>query len=180
MGFEMCLASRTFWIKCPVQWASCITLQFRQYKSAERQNSISFTKTSSLLFLRKLSFLGLRSKEKAAPKMCWTGIWIPPCRSTKFNFWTCGFWSRVRICSQAHVYPAWSKVLALLMLARCEIPLICCDRARGWLADDVLEVQSAPVRRIVLPSVGAPTTSKPFLPPFHSGTSPIKNSELLQ
>lgn len=43
-----------------------------------------------------------------------TGIWIPACRNTEFNFWTCGFWSRARICGQAHVYPAWSKALALL------------------------------------------------------------------
>lgn len=46
--------------------------------------------------------------------MCRTGIWIPRCRNTEFNFWTCGFWSRARICGQAHVYPAWSKVQALL------------------------------------------------------------------
>lgn len=43
-----------------------------------------------------------------------TGIWFPACRNTEFNSWTCGFWSRARICGQAHVYPAWSKVPALL------------------------------------------------------------------
>lgn len=45
--------------------------------------------------------------------MCRTWIWIPPCRSTEFNFRTSGFGSRVRICSRAHVYPVWSKVQSL-------------------------------------------------------------------
>lgn len=114
--FEMCLASRTFWRKCPVPWAQCIILHFWETETAERQkihNSIDFTPTCSL-FLRKLFFLGLWETDKTASNMCRAGIWIRPCRSTEFNFWTCGFSSRVRICSQVHVYPVGSKVQAFL------------------------------------------------------------------
>lgn len=79
----------------------------------KRHNSIGFSPTT-FLRLRKLFFVCFWEKNKTASNMCWTGIWISPCRSTEFNFWTCGFGSRVRICSQAYVYPAWSKVQALL------------------------------------------------------------------
>lgn len=61
------------------------------------------------------------------------------------------------------------------MLPRCEIRLICCDCPRGWLADDVLEVQSSPGRHVVLPSAGAPTTSKLFLTTSTQGHHGAKN-----